>query len=287
MSVVNTYTHAYSNKNAARTARHRQLKASKVQQLTDDLNERRVQLNLPKVSFKLYRPSMKGKKTPKYNPPSHISSDDVKNWIKKERNKRKAAMQRENRRRKSKLFMEFTEQLAVLDKIIEEKKKGIAIVVKPDLSSCDHGIKIYIDDKLHPDEALRLGLMSTKAPIDATVGLQTSRTITAEEDNTTSPIDELNSFKFEIVDHDVSSSNPNAFAPINLMSDIEDIKLEDVDDSSWADGNSISFDVPITEIFDDAPVPSTFVSCPRYSSLNVTMAEIFDGAAVAGSSDDV
>lgn len=227
--------------NVVRNARCREMKAFKLELLVDELNAKRAHP----------RTSLKGMKKPKYSPPTSMSQEETKEWKNDARLKRKAARQREARKEKLELIKGFIEQLAVLDKIIEDQNKGFRIILKPD-GSLDYDMAESMDGKRQKDETPKL--KSIEAPNEVIAGLQTSQSVMDS-----SIVDGLDDIEFESFadGNHVSTGTFSTVDPINLMFDPADIRLDDIDDSFWADGDSIHFDVPIKHIFDDDHLPDT------------------------------
>ena len=118
------------NKNETRhqwNAQWRARDAEKKQAILDEFNSKRKELNLPTVSLVIeHECPFKGKTKPTYMPPPEeeekMSQDELKEWKRKERLKRKALMQRENRKKKAKMFNDIMEELPELERKVEEKK---------------------------------------------------------------------------------------------------------------------------------------------------------------------
>lgn len=174
MSATNKSYHAAlsdqksKSSSAMHNDRFRKSKATQNQFFIDELNAKRAHFNLPKkVSLTLPRPSLKGKKKPDYSPPIKLSQDKLTKWKYDERLKRKAAKQRENRRIKSELLKSFKKQLAILNKMIEDEKKGVKIVALDDgiLASMYNELKtISIEPpKLEPEQSIP-SRIKTRAP---------------------------------------------------------------------------------------------------------------------------
>lgn len=218
MSTPNKSNHARGkNKisNAARNAAWRESNAAKLEELVDELNAKRAQLNLPKVSLRLPRASLKGTKKPNYSPPTKMPQEDVKNWKLDQRKKRKAAMQRENRRRRTELIKSYREQLAVLNKLIE-------------------------DQKAKPFEALDYGISGFDAVGGAISDLQLTPVPAEEEYKVISPLaglDDLDTYSWEDGNH--SSPNESIDIPNNVVCHRKDDTLYDSDDSSLPANNDI------------------------------------------------
>ena len=256
MSAANTSNHANSSigqeKNASsmRNSRWRELKADEIKMLMDELNAKRTMLNMPEVTFTLPKVSLKGTKKPNYNPPTEMSQDDLKKWKANERKKRKAAMQRENRRRKAELLKSFKVQLVVLDKMIEDQKKVLEKAVKA-IESLDCGNVVSMDDRLK----------SAAAISSAAADLHVTPVTAKEEDellNSLAGLDDIDASSWDNGEHTPSvPSNETVDVPNKVIFHTHVSTLDDLDDSScaWADGNSVSldedFDVPFADIFDD------------------------------------
>ena len=256
MSAANTSNHANSSigqeKNASsmRNSRWRELKADEIKMLMDELNAKRTMLNMPEVTFTLPKVSLKGTKKPNYNPPTEMSQDDLKKWKANERKKRKAAMQRENRRRKAELLKSFKVQLVVLDKMIEDQKKVLEKAVKA-IESLDCGNVVSMDDRLK----------SAAVISSAAADLHVTPVTAKEEDellNSLAGLDDIDASSWDNGEHTPSvPSNETVDVPNKVIFHTHVSTLDDLDDSScaWADGNSVSldedFDVPFADIFDD------------------------------------
>ena len=276
-----------------RNARWRESKAAKVQSILTELNVKRAQFNLPKVSLTLPKKSQKGIKRPNYSPPTEMSAAESKKWKQSALMKRKAAKQRENRRIKSELLKNFNEQLAILNKMIEYQKmfdeaamkpiatleQGIAMhglsMLKPDLLKGfkDHLVvldKAAADLKKGAEPATNLvfalddgiavsiqgKLKPVEVPGNATASLQRAPVIAEEavEDLMNSSFDGLDGIDCEsLADGDLDSTNVTTFVPANLVFDTKESVHDDTDDSSWADGSSFS----LGEDF-DVPITNIF-----------------------------
>ena len=107
-----------------RNARYRKSMAAKEKAFIEELNDKRAQLNLPPITIKPSRPSLKGTKRPEYAPPTKMDEDEVKEWKYKDRLRRKAARERERRKERRALMESLEEQLAILTKAIEQKTRA-------------------------------------------------------------------------------------------------------------------------------------------------------------------
>ena len=115
---------------AARKARYRKSKAAEEAALIEELNAKRAQLNLPPFTTKLPRRSLKGTKRPEYGPSTGMDGDELKQWRIKDRKRRKAAQQRETRKKKNALLKSMEEQLSILTAAIEHKAEAVEILPK-------------------------------------------------------------------------------------------------------------------------------------------------------------
>lgn len=87
------------------------------------------ELNLPTISLSAERKHkcpFKGKKKPVYMPPpekaKEMSEDEMMEWKRKARLKRKAISQRENRKAREEKIKKVVEELPLLKQMVEEKK---------------------------------------------------------------------------------------------------------------------------------------------------------------------
>lgn len=98
---------------AERNARWRKSKVAKEKDMIAELNAKRAHFNLPQVA-KPARISLKGTKRPEYAPPTKMSKDKLKEWKAKDRKRRKALMQRENRRQEEAKCLDREHERAVV-----------------------------------------------------------------------------------------------------------------------------------------------------------------------------
>jgi hypothetical protein len=115
---------------ADRNVKWRARKKAEALSIANKVNAKRAELNLPSSSvglaLKHYCP-FKGKKRPGYNPPDEemalMTKQQLSQWRREERRKRKAMVQHENRMRKKSLLNKMKEELDELNRRIEEKNK--------------------------------------------------------------------------------------------------------------------------------------------------------------------
>jgi hypothetical protein len=96
--------------------------------ITNELNAKMAELNLPPASWELeHSCPFKGGKRPGYKPPkgqrASMTKQQLSQWQCEARKKRKAIKQRENRMRKKAMLDQMKKELVELNRRLEEKKR--------------------------------------------------------------------------------------------------------------------------------------------------------------------
>jgi hypothetical protein len=96
--------------------------------ITNELNAKRAELNLPPVSWELkHSCPFKGGKRPGYKPPKEqralMTKQQLSQWQCEARKQRKAIKQRENRIRKKVMLDQMKKELVELNRRLEKKKR--------------------------------------------------------------------------------------------------------------------------------------------------------------------
>ncbi|KAL7513206.1 hypothetical protein ACHAXN_010258 [Cyclotella atomus] len=115
---------------ADRNVKWRARKKAEALSIANEVNAKRAELNLPSSSVGLtlkHCCPFKGMKRPGYNPPDEemalMTKQQLSQWRREERRKRKVMAQHENRMRKKALLNKMKEELDELNRRIEEKNQ--------------------------------------------------------------------------------------------------------------------------------------------------------------------
>ena len=213
---------------AARKARYRKSKAAKETAMIKELNAKRAQLNLPPFNTKLSRRSLKGTKRPEYGPSTEMDGDDLKQWRIKDRKRRKAAQQRENRKKKNAMLKSMEEQLSILTAAIEHKTEVAEILPK------------IINAENLSNVADATSVVKECADVPKFVPMQWDQVPTATLDSHISDDDDL------LINDPLIDVAALLSEPLIHSNDIEAAILSDASAASWNGDVSI----PIAQVFD-------------------------------------
>jgi hypothetical protein len=215
---------------AARNARWRVSKAAKEEAMVAELNAKRAHFNLPKVTLKLPRASLKGTKRNEYAPPADMIGEELKQWKADDRKRRKALAQAENRRKRRVLFENMKEQLSALTEAIEQKP--LDVVKLSNVMDAEDLKKVICALNL-PEQ----GLVNEWAGASKPMPVQSAQPPSDTLDSQVQGDDPL-------IDIDI---NGLISQPLIQSKDVETAILSDTSFSSSDDDN---ISIPITHVFD-------------------------------------
>ena len=230
---------------AARNARWRVSKAAKEEAIVAELNAKRAHFNLPKVTLKLPRVSLKGTKRNEYDPPAEMIGEELKQWKADDRKRRKALAQAENRRKRSALFENMKEQLSALTEAIEQKP--LDVVKLSNVMDAEDLKKVICALNL-PEQGLVNECVGAPKPMPVQSAQPPSDTLNSQAQGDDPLIDiDLNGLISQpliqskdvetaiLSDTSFSSSDDDISIPITHVFDVEDdaFAIEAVDEESW------------------------------------------------------